>query len=471
MLLRRIQILENQLFESLANARKLYSNKIGSEVFDELISIDTSKTYKYIEKICKFYLQNEDLDFEELKSNIELFDKLSSKNLIDIKDINQFKTYSSFKEYLDSNSDKMSKSEETKLIKNKGSEVVLNNDKYLVLLIKDEQAAIQYGSNTKWCISATDSKNYFKRYRKESTTFYFVFNKTLSSDNPLYKIAVAVYSSGRLECYDAIDNEIPCSEVGLPRELFKVKELSKEENLEIRIKGTYKINSQGLIDVDGDVDISNINIKSILEIGRFGTVTGNFNCSGSKLTSLDGSPTRVGGDFKCNTNLLMSLDGSPKEVGGNFECSFNVRLISLEAYSVKVGGTFDCSSNSLTSLDGSPTKVGKNFNCSFNKLESLEGCPEKIRGNFNCYSNNLTSLKGCPKEIGRTFNCSNNNLKTLKGCPVKVGGDFSCSTNKLTSLDGCPTKVGRDFSCSRNSVKFTTEDVMEICDVKRHISV
>jgi len=333
MILKRIKILENQLFESLANARKLYSNKIEPSIFEQLISIDISKTYKYIEKICKFYLQNEDIDLDELKSDIELFDRLSSKNLIDIKDINQFKIYSSFKEYLDSNSDKMSKSEEQRLLKNKGTETILNNENVLVLLIKDEQAAIQYGSNTKWCISATDSKNYFKSYRGKRVTFYFIFNKELDSSNPNYKIAVAVNYSGKLECYNAIDKKIRnsiLSKLGLSEKLFKVKELPEQEDLVNCIKGTYKINFRGLIDVDGDVDLNNKKLNSILDIGNFGIVTGDFDCSHNNLTSLEGCPIQIGGYFNCGFCVLTSLKYAPIYVGGKFSCYFNKKKFTVK---------------------------------------------------------------------------------------------------------------------------------------------
>jgi len=422
--LKRIQILENQLFESLANARKLYSNKIDSKTFEELVSIDTSKTYKYIEKICKFYLQDPSIDFEELKNNIESFDRLSSKNLLDIKDINRFKTYNEFNEYISSNSDKMSKSEEQRLLKNKGTETILNNDKHLVLLIKNKKAAIQYGNTTKWCISATDSKNYFHQYRRNKVTFYFVFNKKLDSSNPLYKTAVAVYYNEKLECYNALDTNIPFSEIGLPKELFKVRELlTRKMLLKKVIKGSYKINSDGLIDVDGDVDMSRQRINSILRFGKFGTVTGDFDCSSNSLTSLDGCPE-------------------------------------------KVGGTFTCFSNNLTSLEGSPIKAG-NFNCSFNNLESLDGCPMEVEGNFDCSHNKLISLKGCP-EVLKSLNCSSNNLTSLVGCPTKLKGSFDCSLNNIESLNRCPTEVGGWFRCYKYSKVFTLEDILNVCSVNKN---
>jgi len=114
----------------------------------------------------------------------------------------------------------------------------------------------------------------------------------------------------------------------------------------------------------------------------------------------------------------------------------------------KVEGIFDCSDNNLTSLEGAPREVRRSFWCSYNNLTSLEGAPKEVRGNFWCSKNNLTSLKGAPREVEGTFNCSDNSLTSLKGAPKKIGGDFRCSYN---------------------AVKFTKEDVEEVCKVGKQI--
>jgi hypothetical protein len=98
---------------------------------------------------------------------------------------------------------------------------------------------------------------------------------------------------------------------------------------------------------------------------------------------------------------------------------------------VEITGYFNCSCNKLTTLKNCPQKIGGGFSCSNNELTTLEGCPKNIGGSFYCYNNLLTTLKGCPKNIGWVFDCSYNQLKSLEGCPEFVGGDFSCSNNKV----------------------------------------
>ena len=87
-----------------------------------------------------------------------------------------------------------------------------------------------------------------------------------------------------------------------------------------RIKN-YTINSDGSIDVDGDVNIAYMKLDKLPL--RFNRIGGNFDCSVNHLTSLIGAPKEIGGNFYCNNNQLTSLEGAPKEVGGFFDCDKN----------------------------------------------------------------------------------------------------------------------------------------------------
>ena len=104
----------------------------------------------------------------------------------------------------------------------------------------------------------------------------------------------------------------------------------------------YTINSDGSVDVSGDVTFSvmhNSDGKRI-KLGKlpikFGRVTGAFYCSEHDLTSLKGAPNYVGGDFYCSGNKLTSLEGGPSFVSGNYSC-FNNKLITLEGMPEQVG--------------------------------------------------------------------------------------------------------------------------------------
>ena len=83
----------------------------------------------------------------------------------------------------------------------------------------------------------------------------------------------------------------------------------------------YTINDDGTIDVDGNVDLYYMELTELPLI--FNKVTGYFDCSRNKLTSLKGSPVWVGGSFSCANNKLLSLEFSPDYVDRDFWCRYN----------------------------------------------------------------------------------------------------------------------------------------------------
>lgn len=233
------------------------------------------------------------------------------------------------------------------------------------------------------------------------------------------------YLFSHAECLDAVDQKLD----------FAIE----------HIKLSWK-NNKYIIDIPTGSLIFNKSLKNLNELtdGYFewGEIGGYFDCGGTYLTSLKGSPKKVGRVFSCSgCRGLVSLEGGPYEVG---EC-------------------FDCSSCcDLTSLKGAPEKV-KSFNCAgCDNLRSLEGVPEKLSGFFNCSGcDNITSLKGAPKKVGYYFQGSCcDSLTTLEGGPKEVGGLFDCSECKnLRSLEGAPKLIGGYLWCeSCENLKLTDSD-------------
>ena len=108
-------------------------------------------------------------------------------------------------------------------------------------------------------------------------------------------------------------------------------------------------NSDGTYDYNGDLNFSNMDLKSLKEIPiRLRNVSGDFNCYENQLTNLEGAPLKVGGHFRCYKNQLTNLEGSPLEVGGFFVCLKN-KLISLQYAPLEVGRSFYCYKNNLLS--------------------------------------------------------------------------------------------------------------------------
>ena len=118
--------------------------------------------------------------------------------------------------------------------------------------------------------------------------------------------------------------------------LLKPMSIERENEIELEkpkirlddIKRRSILNSDGLYDVEGNVDLTNMNLTELPM--KFGKVNQSFFCDHNQLTTLDGAPTYVGGYFNCEHNQLTSLEGAPKEVQRNFECHHNAVKFTKE---------------------------------------------------------------------------------------------------------------------------------------------
>ena len=119
-----------------------------------------------------------------------------------------------------------------------------------------------------------------------------------------------------------------------------VDSLTREQRkfLDKYTRGRWSVNSEGLVDVEGDFYCPRQGLEDFLGI-RFGKVSGNFWCDGNQLRTLEGSPREVSGSFYCYGNQLKTLEGAPRKVDGNFYCYRNP-LISLEGAPEVIKGYF-----------------------------------------------------------------------------------------------------------------------------------
>lgn len=85
-------------------------------------------------------------------------------------------------------------------------------------------------------------------------------------------------------------------------------------------RGTYTINQDGTVDIDGDCFINPCwHICKTIPV-RLGHVKGSCYYDGdSMVEDLSGSPRRIDGDFRCKNIGLKTLNGAPDYVGCRFE--------------------------------------------------------------------------------------------------------------------------------------------------------
>jgi len=360
-----------------------------------------------------------DVSDEQLKSIFDRFNKQQSR--LTIKDI--FK-YGSLKD-LNSELETKSGKEVEKSIKTSEANILVNNEKMMIVEPLTMAASLKYGANTKWCTTWSDpEENRFNNYFGDYTLVYFIDK----IHNTKYAIAYDKNNQKDTEAFDEKNEFIKSSKIlkifNVSLEEISSKTISSEEKNKVLQKNLTKdIESRIVGDViKGDVDIMNKNLKKITDILDFSKieVTGNFLCYDNQLTTLEGAPRRVGMGFYCNNNQLTSLEGAPQEIGF---FTTNSR-----------GGTFNCSNNKLTSLKGAPQKVGGGFYCDNNQLTSLTGAPREVGGHFYCSVNQLTSLTGAPKEVGGHFKSDFSAEDVKKAMKGEVNEIFIQKDNNMDKI-------------------------------------
>ena len=400
-----------------------------------------------------------DVSDEQIKNIFDRFTKQQSR--LQVKDIFKYASLKDLTSALETKSGK----EVEKSIKTSEANILVDNEKMMIVEPLSMAASLKYGANTRWCTTYSDpEENKFEEYFSKVTLVYFI-DKV---HNTKYAIAFDKKNPQKVvEAFDEKDKSIDFLNVlksfNITLEEISNKTLSPEQKIKLNQDNFRKeIEKQIVGDViNGNINLYDKKLTKITDIFDFSKykVVGDFYCGNNQLTSLVGVPREVGGGFYCDNNQLTSLTGAPREVGGTFHCSTN-QLTTLEGSPEEIGLSFLCTGNKLTSLVGAPRIVGETFNVSRNQLTSLKGSPKKVPLNFYCNDNRLTSLVGAPVEVGGTFYCEDNQLTSLSGAPVKVGGFFYCGYNQLTSLEGAP-KIGGRLSCDNNPTKFSKEDIQK----------
>ena len=95
-----------------------------------------------------------------------------------------------------------------------GSEIVYDNNDILGVRPFDENASCYYGKNTRWCISATQARNYFNQYTQDGKGFIMLRLDNIPPDDENHKIALVFDQEGDFEeAYDATDDQLAYVEV------------------------------------------------------------------------------------------------------------------------------------------------------------------------------------------------------------------------------------------------------------------
>ena len=206
----------------LQDAKKKYPDH--AEYIDAMSAKDPSGNNKYLMWMAKQFntdASNFSMSDQGKKIYVDTITDLVSKfhksvQRLEKKDINQYKTLDELDDTLEKlGATSKEKRQKKKEVAQEGSRIVYESDEYFVVRPETEEASCYYGQNTQWCISATESSNYFEDYTQRGKAFYMIRNNYKSDKDPNKRIAL-VYSdySGYdrpEEIFDATDDQISLS--------------------------------------------------------------------------------------------------------------------------------------------------------------------------------------------------------------------------------------------------------------------
>ena len=140
------------------------------------------------------------------------YHKLAERNLIE-KDINKYEEYTDWEHDIYKAEKELEERERMKAMSKQAkaeTDEIESNEDYMVVRPRSKEGSCYFGQGTKWCISATQSQNYFDSYTSEGKGFYFVFFHHTPQGDPLKKMAM-VFEPGfdePQEVFDAPDDEV-----------------------------------------------------------------------------------------------------------------------------------------------------------------------------------------------------------------------------------------------------------------------
>lgn len=167
---------------------KIQNPTYSIDVIDVLASMDPSKSNKYLPFMIKCtadwveWINNElrNETFKEMFEVIKDFEDLSQRNLLENKDIYSYESNQDIIEAVKTAKEKVTRSE----VKKKETEVLFENDRWLVIFPLTTRSSNLYGKGTKWCVSSEDNNygRYYKQYT-ENGVLVFVIDKTIKESD------------------------------------------------------------------------------------------------------------------------------------------------------------------------------------------------------------------------------------------------------------------------------------------------
>jgi hypothetical protein len=197
--------------------RAKYIKSMDPEVLDWILGISDLQDFNH--KYTDFVLRTLNKDSEELEDDMEVliglvkdFNKYQSQ--LEKKDINQYKNA----EELDAALFPFKVKEKEKELENQ-AEKIYEDDQFVVVIPKSEEASCKYGAGTRWCTTSKGS-GHFGRYTSGSQLLFYIINKKKSKGGNYDKVAVHFDNSGKESWWDTQDTPMNQREIDVFKYAF-----------------------------------------------------------------------------------------------------------------------------------------------------------------------------------------------------------------------------------------------------------
>lgn len=192
-------LLESRKDDFLNKYKDKFSNQQIKDIF--LKSRDLDNSQKFLIFLGDVIDPN---NFDEtIKTTEELIEKfIRYQQVLDKKDINQYKTLDDIKDAINSHENKVRR----QVKKLDGADLVYEDDRFTVVTPLNHKTSCYYGAGTKWCTSAFNGETHFEEYSSDGKLFYVIDKKGKSSDR-FYKVAVLNKFEGTQSYWDAPDDK------------------------------------------------------------------------------------------------------------------------------------------------------------------------------------------------------------------------------------------------------------------------
>ncbi|MEI7489437.1 MAG: hypothetical protein WCJ72_18880, partial [Chryseobacterium sp.] len=219
----------------------------------------------------------------------------------------------------------------------KQADKIYEDNKFLVVKPKTEEASCKYGSNTTWCVTSKGT-GHFNRYTQGDQALYFIINKANSTNQNYSKVAVHFDSSGNKQYWDAKDSPLSQRESNIFEYAFPdIIDAIETDFKEISKNNKYRI----LIPIFDSEDITIRTQKNFLGTDS----TYNVSVKGFELLS----------------KILVTVDsfGEPGKAKGYINISLDNKLIDQYSFIITFSTEDNKSFSTTVVLD---MRLGSMFN-------------------------------------------------------------------------------------------------------------